>query len=269
MLFRSSMSYYPIPDWSAGQRAIEIDIEVKNFHMNNLRSGMVPSLWINFNNGIVGEEEQRIISRALEEQYNGTDNAGRAIISFNESKEQAPDIVQINKNDNDSYYQALNDDIVRSILSAHRVSSAELFGIATAGKLGAANEIVDHSEYFRKMVIQPYQNVMLSVFNKLVSLKFEKPTIFDIKPLSLFVTGDIQQNPNVVDKPVTSIEAENERPQINENIKGLKGREYQGLLRIVREYNKEKITRQQAVQMLMSGFGLTQEECAAWLGEEE
>ena len=99
--------------------------------------------------------------------------------------------------------------------------------------------------------------------------KFEKPTIFDIKPLSLFITGDIQQNPNVVDKPVTSIEAENERPQINENIKGLKGREYQGLLRIVREYNKEKITRQQAVQMLMSGFGLTQEECAAWLGEEE
>ena len=138
-----SMSYYPIPDWSAGQRAIEIDIEVKNFHMNNLRSGMVPSLWINFNNGLVGEEEQRVISRALEEQYNGTDNAGRAIISFNESKEQAPEIVQIPRNDNDNYYQALQDDITRSILSSHRVSSAELFGIATSGKLGAANNSAD------------------------------------------------------------------------------------------------------------------------------
>jgi hypothetical protein len=56
---------------------------------------------------------------------------------------------------------------------------------------------------------------------------------------------------------------------VNENIKKLSGREYQGLLRIVREYNKEKITRGQAAQMLMSGYGLTEEQCSAWLGEEE
>ena len=268
-----SMSYYPIPDWSAGQRAIEIDIETKNFHMNNLRKGMVPSLWINYNNGIPGEEEQRTLARALEEQYGGTDNAGQAIISFNESKEQSPEIVQIPRNDNDNYYQALNDDITRSILSAHRVSSAELFGIATAGKLGAANEITEHSEYFRKMVIQPYQNVMLPVFNKLVSLKFEKPTTFEIKPLSLFLTGDIVENPTVIDKPTTPTEVgpdETEQQQlINENIKGLKGREWQNMMRIVREYNKEKITRGQAMQMLMAGYGLSEEQCIAWLGEDD
>jgi hypothetical protein len=101
----------------------------------------------------------------------------------------------------------------------------------------------------------------------LVSLKFQRPTTFDIKPLSLFVTGDITDNPAVIDKPVTSIEAES--TPINENIKGLKGREYQNLMRIVREYNKEKITRGQAIHMLMSGYGLTEEECNVWLGEEE
>jgi hypothetical protein len=88
--YQPGLSYYPIPDWSAGQRAIEIDIESKNFHMNNLRKGMVPSLWINYNNGIPGEEEMLTITRALESQYGGTDNAGQAIISFNESKEQSP-----------------------------------------------------------------------------------------------------------------------------------------------------------------------------------
>ena len=144
-----------------------------------------------------------------------------------------------------------------------------LFGIATAGKLGGGNEITEHSEYFRKMVIQPYQNVMLPVFNKLVSLKFEKPTTFDIKPLSLFLTGDVTDNPTVVDAPVTPVEVPEDQQLINENIKGLKGREYQGLMRIVREYNKEKITRAQAMQMLMTGYGLTEEQCTAWLGEEE
>jgi hypothetical protein len=204
--YMPSMSYYPVPDWSAGQRAIEIDIETKNFHMNNLRKGMVPSLWINYNNGIPGEEEQRILVRALEEQYGGTDNAGQAIISFNESKEQSPDIVQIPRNDNDNYYQSLNDDITRSILSSHRVSSAELFGIATAGKLGTSKEIVEHSEYFRKMVIQPYQNEIFPTFNKLMSLKTGKPTTFDVKPLSLFVTGDVNEAPVVEDKPIIPIQ---------------------------------------------------------------
>ena len=265
-----SMSYYPVPDWSAGQRAIEIDIETKNFHMNNLRSGMVPSLFINMNGGIPGEEEQRILTRALEEQYAGTDNAGQAIISFNESKDTAPEIIQIPRNDNDSYYSTLSDDITRAILSAHRVSSAELFGIATAGKLGSSSEIVEHSEYFRKMVIQPFQNCMLPVFNKLVSIKFEKPTTFEVKPLSLFLTGDIRENPVVDDAPVTPVQvADEQEMSVNENIKKLSGREYQGLLRIVREYNKEKITRGQAAQMLMAGYGLTEEQCGAWLGEEE
>lgn len=202
--YMPSMSYYPVPDWSAGQRAIEIDIETKNFHMNNLRKGMAPTLWINYNNGIPGENEQREIVRALESQYSGTDNAGAAVISFNDSKEQSPEIIQIGTNGNDSYYKDLTEDVVRSILSAHRVSSAELFGIATAGKLGGANEITEHSEYFRKMVIMPYQNEILPVFDKLMSLKFERPTTFDIKPLSLFLTGDVQENPVVDDKPVTT-----------------------------------------------------------------
>jgi hypothetical protein len=272
--YTPSMSYYPIPDWSAGQRAIEIDIETKNFHMNNLRKGMVPSLWINYNNGIPGEEEQRILVRALESQYGGTDNAGTAIISFNESQEQSPVITQIPRNDSDNYYQSLSDDITRAILSSHRVSSAELFGIATTGKLGGGNEITEHSEYFRKMVIQPFQNQMLPVFNKLVSLKFGVPTTFEIKPLSLFLTGDVRENPVVDDAPVTPVQVgdvENTEGQqlINENIKGLKGREWQNMMRIVREYNKEKITRQQAMQMLMVGYGLSEEQCIAWLGEEE
>lgn len=198
-----SASYYPVPDWSAGQRAIEINVESLNFHMNNLRKGMNPSLWINYNNGIPGEEEQRIIVRALESQYGGSDNAGQAIISFNESQEQSPVITQIPRDDHDTYYQTLNDDITRTILSAHRVSSAELFGIATAGKLGGSDEIVQHSEYFRKMVIQPYQDQLLPVFNKLLSLKFERPTTLEVKPLSLFVTGDVKENPIVEDKPIT------------------------------------------------------------------
>lgn len=266
--YAPNTSYYAVPDYSGGLASIEIDVEIKNFHKNNLRKGMMPSLFINFVNGIPGEEEQRMLTRALEEQYGGTDNAGTAIISFNESKEQSPEITQISPGGNDAYYQQIYDDINRSILSAHRVSSAELFGVATPGKLGGGTEITEHSEYFRKTVIQPYQNQLLPVLSKLVSLKFDKPTTFEVKPLSIFLTGDVVENPIAIDKPVSSTEVP-EVPIVNENLRGMKGREWQNMMRVIREYNKGKINREQAVQLLVSGYGLSREECNVWLGEDE
>jgi hypothetical protein len=201
--YSPSQSYYPHPDYSGGLAAIEIDVNVHEFHANNLKNGCLPSLWINMNNGLGNDEEQRVITRALESQFSSVNNAGRPIISFNESKETAPEITQIETSANDGYYQAISENIVRSILSAHRISSGELFGISTANKLGSKDEIVTHIEYVRKTVIMPYQKQLLSVFDKLCSLKFERPTTFEIKPLTIYEVGDIEQAPLVVDKPET------------------------------------------------------------------
>jgi hypothetical protein len=264
--YSPNTTYYAVPDYSGGLASIEIDVEIKNFHKNNLRKGMMPSLFISFNAGIPGEEEQKILTRALEEQYSGSDNAGQAIISFNESKETAPEITQIPAGGNDAYYQQIYDDINRSILSAHRVSSAELFGVATPGKLGGGTEIAEHSEYFRITVIKPYQDELVPTFNKLLSLKFERPTTISITPLSLFLKGDVNENPAAVSKPVTSVEASEEMP-INQNIKGMSGREWQNMQRVIREYNKERITYEQAAQMLRSAYGLSDDEITTWLGE--
>jgi hypothetical protein len=201
--YSPSQSYYPHPDYSGGLASIEIDVNIKEFHANNLKNGMLPSLWINMNNGIPGDEEQRLVTRALESQFTSVNNAGRPIISFNESKELSPEITQIATSGNDQYYQTIYDDIVRSILSAHRISSGELFGISTANKLGSKDEITTHIEFVRKTVIMPYQKQLLGVFDKLCSIKFQQPTTFEIKPLSIYETGDVNEAPLVVDNPET------------------------------------------------------------------
>ena len=56
---------------------------------------------------------------------------------------------------------------------------------------------------------------------------------------------------------------------VNEHIKGLKGREWQNMQRIIREFNKGKINREQASAMLKTGYALSDEEVATWLGSEE
>ena len=199
--YQPSNSYYPNPDYSGALAAIEIDVNIKEFHSNNLKNGMLPSLWIDFVNGIPDEENQRIMTRALEEQYSSVNNAGRPIISFNESPELSPRITQIPAASSDGYYSAIYDDIIRTILSGHRISSGELFGISTANKLGSKDEIDTHIYFIRRTVIQPYQDELLPTFNKLVSLKSQTPTTFEIKPLTVFEVGDMIEEPAVVNKP--------------------------------------------------------------------
>jgi len=193
--YQPSQDYYPAPDYSGALAAIDISIEIQNFHKQNLKNGMMPSLFINFNNGVPGDEEQRIITRALEESYGGTDNGGRAVVSFNESVESAPTIEAIQPNGSDNYYTTIYEDIIRSILSGHRVSSGELFGISTAGKLGSANEILEHSEFFRNTVIKPYINDLIPTFNKVMSLKFQEPIRLQVKPLTIMDVEKITITP--------------------------------------------------------------------------
>ena len=98
-------------------------------------------------------------------------------------------------------------------------------------------------------------------------MKFEKPTTLSIQPLSLFMTGDIYENPTVTDKQNPSVEVANQEMTINQNIKQMSGREWQNMMRVVREYNKEKISYEQAAQLLRSAYGLSDEEITTWLGE--
>lgn len=184
-------AYYPIPSYAGGISAIEIDIEVKNLHMNNLKNSMTAPFILNLNNGIPPFEEQEIITRGIEEQYAGTDNAGRAIISFNESPDTQPQVVSLPNGGTDTYYASMYEDIIRSILSAHRISSGELYGISTAGKLGTRNEIIDHSEYIRKTVVSPIQKDILPVFNKLMTLKTQKITELEIKPMKIYEDNEL------------------------------------------------------------------------------
>lgn len=52
---------------------------------------------------------------------------------------------------------------------------------------------------------------------------------------------------------------------INENLKNLTGRQLQNIQRIVRKFNKEELTFEQAKQMLVSGFGFTEADVNEWL----
>ena len=74
---------------------------------------------------------------------------------------------------------------------------------------------------------------------------------------------------DVISSPATTTEPMAAETSVNEHIKGLKGREWQNMQRIIRDFNKGKITREQASSMLKGGYALSDEEVSTWLGAEE
>lgn len=200
--YRPGMSYYPLPDYVGALRVIDLDQEVDNFHINNIKNGLSPSLAITtFTNA--NEDEREAIERMLQLQYAGTSNAGSLLYLDVDSPENAPQITPINSNGSDDYYIAINDMVTQKILTAHRITSPMILGIKTEGQLGGREEVIDAYLLLINTVIRPFQQDILAIFEDLLEMKYpELEIILGIQQLKLFSDGTEETD------VVTSIDAE-------------------------------------------------------------
>lgn len=173
--YSPSMSYYPPPDYLGGVTTIQLDIEVKNFHLNNTQNSMMPSMAVIFKNGVPSEEERDIMYRQLESKYTSTNNAGKFFLFYAETPETAPEIVPIPNNASDAWYGNMAPQIEQTILTSHRITSPMILGIKTAGQLGGRNEMLDAYDLFLETVIKPIQEEILKGFEKVLFIRDKEP----------------------------------------------------------------------------------------------
>ncbi|QDP51052.1 MAG: putative portal protein [Prokaryotic dsDNA virus sp.] len=155
--------YYATPDYQGSTSYIQLDMEIAQFHLSNIKSGMFPSMAINMANGIPTIEERRTIERQINAKFAGSGNAGRILLTFNDGKDSAPEIVPINANDNSDSYQFLSQETTKKVLTGHRVTSPLLFGVKGDGSGfgNNADELRDSYSLFNNTVIKPFQNTLL------------------------------------------------------------------------------------------------------------
>ena len=155
--------YYATPDYQGSTSYIQLDMEIAQFHLSNIKSGMFPSMAINMANGIPTIEERRTIERQINAKFAGSGNAGRILLTFNDGKDTAPEIVPINANDNSDSYQFLSQETTKKVLTGHRITSPLLFGVKGDGSGfgNNADELRDSYSLFNNTVIKPFQNTLL------------------------------------------------------------------------------------------------------------
>ena len=168
--YRPSFYYYSPVDYQGGLPYAELEEEVSNYHLNNIKNGMSPSMLINFNNGVPTEEERYTIENRIAEKYSGTSNSGKFILSFNDNKEMAADITPVQLSDASDQYQFLADESMRKLMVSHRVTSPMLLGIKDQSGLGNnAEELKTASALFDNTVIRVFQELLLDAVDKILA----------------------------------------------------------------------------------------------------
>lgn len=209
--YRPGQEYYPLPAYNGALRVIELDTEVDNFHVNNIKNGLAPSLMVTtFTNG--SDDDIKAVEGQLRANYGGSDNAGALMYMDVDSPENAPIIQPIPQNGADNYYVTVNDMTVQKILSAHRISSPTILGIATSGALGQRDEMLDAMTLWLGTVIAPFQQDILRSLERLMQVNFPE-IVLGVETKMIFEDGKVEE------EIVTSVEATDaEDAAINEEV---------------------------------------------------
>ena len=187
--YRAGFYYYSPVDYQGGLPYAELEEEVANYHINNIKHGLAPSMLINFNNGMPSEEEKDMIERSIAKKFSGTNNAGKFILSFNDNKELAATIEPVQLSDASEQYQFLADEAMRKIMVAHRVTSPMLLGIKDNSGLGNnAEEIQTASLLFHNTVIRPLQELILDSLDEVLAYNDEALKLYfkSLQPLEFY-----------------------------------------------------------------------------------
>ena len=169
--YKAGYYYYSPVDYQGGLPYAELEEEIANYHLNNIKNGMAPSMLINFNNGVPDEEERMLIEQRITEKWSGSSNAGRAIIAFNESKELAATIDPVQLSDAAAQYEFLSGESMQKLMVAHRVTSPMLLGIKDNSGLGNnAEEIETATLLFDNTVIRPFQEQIVGALDQILAV---------------------------------------------------------------------------------------------------
>ena len=253
--YRSGSYYYSPVDYQGGLPYAELEEEIANYHINNIKNGLAPSMIINFNNGIPPQEEQDNIDFAIKQKWSGTNNAGKYILAFNDDSQKAATIEPVTLSEAHLQYEFLSKESTSKILVAHRITSPMLFGIKDNTGLGNnADEIKNAYNLLDNVVIRPKQEEIakgidqLLAYNK-VNLDLYFKTLTPAEFADVKEVGDAVGTEVIVDTPA-AVDPQAQEELIQKEA-SYNGAQIASSLDIMRAVNEGVLTQDQAITFLV------------------
>jgi hypothetical protein len=284
--YRPGLETYSLPGYMGALNYIESDIEVSKHVLGNAQTGFSASKMVTLPNGEPTPDEKRNIERRFTDRFTGSDGK-KLILSFVDRIDQKPIVDDLGQSDLTKEDFANVDTLIQTnIFAGHQIVSPMLFGIKTEGQLGGTTELQSAFEIFKNTYANDKQRFIESVFNELATIKgaTSEIVIIPVEPISFQLTEAalLQIAPKEYLLEKAGIDVTKYAPvdantgnlvaspaNVNESLKNLTGRQYQQLMRVVRQFSQGKITKQQASVMLSGGLGLSEAEINTMLGVDD
>ena len=163
--------YFSDPDYLPALQYADLEEEISNFFINHIKSGLSFGYIINFNNGgDLTDEEKQEIENKIKDRLTGSSNAGKFIISFNDSKEVEVTIVPLEVNDAHNQWEFLVGEARQQLITGHG-AYPNLFGIATANGLSSnADELDVQSRMIQDYQVSPKQELFIDELAPIIEL---------------------------------------------------------------------------------------------------
>jgi hypothetical protein len=279
--YRPGLETYSYPNYIGALNWIEVDIELSKYHLSTIKNGMFSSKLINFNEGKPSPEEQQVVETKFKKKFTGSENAGGIVLSFSDDPAKAPTVLDLSNTDLDKHFDILNKTTEQQIFAGHQITSPILFGIKTEGQLGGRSEMRDAYEIFKNTYVNDKQRSLETLFTEIstlfgvegemviapiepIAFEFSEATIKEFAPKAWILEKlgiDLTKYPEAA-QPEVQPTGQPAQPlaQVNENLKNLTGRQWQGVNRIIRNFEKGRINKEQAKLLLKSSLGLSDDE---------
>lgn len=178
---------YPTPRWSGAIRSAEVEKAIDSLHLNSLANGFMGSYWISLNNGIPTDEQKAQIEKDVVSKFGGAENAGRIVISYANSEENAPKIEKLDITDFGDKYKAAADRSREQIYCAFQ-AIPQLFGNMAAATGFNEVEFQKAWDLYNRTVVRDTQRVIGDAFDHIFGMKDS----LTIKPFSIEENNDEQ-----------------------------------------------------------------------------
>jgi hypothetical protein len=282
-----------MPSYFQGLNYIECDIKVSRHLLGMANQSFTGTTLVNLNNGDpISEEHKGEVERSLLKKFTG-DEGKRVVIMFNKSRDNAAEILPLGTSTlTKEDFTNVNNLIQQEIFASHQIVSPSLMGIKTEGQLGGRNEIREAYEIFMNTYVAERQDEISGIITKFRNLKGESGEfkLIPLEPLKFEFSENIMAANLTQDEirglmgkeplqqgQITSdgksaqpvVQSQPVQQEANDAIKNLTGRQYQNVMRIVRQFANNKLTKGQASLMLKNGFNFTDDDVNTFLGIDD
>lgn len=182
--YTKGMKIYPLPFYFAAQDYIELEGELANYRLNNVKGGFTPTTVITLPTANMSEEEEQALYDGLKESAVGRDG-NRFIVLYGDGA-NTPTITTLAGLDTNAAKE-LDEIVTQKILTAFGLNSPMLAGLPGSGGLGGnASELEAATAYFYKENIIPDINELEQSFKTI--LPYCKDDTFTINKITYNAT---------------------------------------------------------------------------------